>query len=104
MKAKSESTVRKSRKVSAETKKSPVKRALKKSTGPTEDEIRAKATELYKERITKNKGFIEYPHYTRPEVFEPKKRLKWRVPKVLLSGHHKNIQEWRTKRGKEIEK
>jgi hypothetical protein len=54
MKAKSESTVRKSRKVSAETKKSPVKRALKKSTGPTEDEIRAKAAELYKERITKN--------------------------------------------------
>lgn len=32
----------------------------------------------------------EYPHYTRPEVFKGKK-----VPKVLLSGHHKKIDEWR---------
>ena len=55
--------------------------------------------ELLKERITKNKGFIEYPQYTRPEVFK-----KWQVPKVLLSGHHKKIQEWRKKYGKVIEK
>jgi len=32
----------------------------------------------------------EYPHYTRPEIF---KNLK--VPKILLSGHHKNIETWR---------
>ena len=60
--------------------------------------------ELLKERITKEKGFIEYPQYTRPEVFEPKKEIKWRVPKVLLSGHHKKIEEWRKKRQKVIEK
>ena len=34
----------------------------------------------------------EYPHYTRPAEF---KKLK--VPKVLLSGNHKNINEWRKK-------
>jgi tRNA (guanine37-N1)-methyltransferase len=57
---------------------------------------------LLKERITKGKGFIEYPQYTRPEVFEPKKGVKWRVPKVLLSGNHKKIEEWRKKRAKDI--
>jgi len=59
---------------------------------------------LLKERITKEKGFIEYPQYTRPEVFEPKKSIRWRVPKVLLSGNHKKIGEWREKRKKVIEK
>jgi len=57
---------------------------------------------LLKERITKEKGFIEYPQYTRPEVFEPKKGIRWKVPKVLLSGHHKKIEEWRKKHGKTI--
>jgi len=60
--------------------------------------------ELLKERVTKEKGFIEYPQYTRPEFFEPKRGVKWLVPKVLLSGHHKKIEEWRKKHGKIIEK
>lgn len=34
----------------------------------------------------------EYPHYTRPEEFRGMK-----VPDVLLSGHHKKIEEWRKK-------
>lgn len=68
--------------------------------------------ELLKERITKRKGFIEYPQYTRPEVFLPltktvmksksKNREKWRVPKVLISGNHKKIEEWRKKHKKDI--
>ncbi|MDO8424863.1 MAG: tRNA (guanosine(37)-N1)-methyltransferase TrmD [bacterium] len=58
--------------------------------------------QLLEERITKEKGFTEYPHYTRPEVFEPKKGSKWRVPKVLISGHHQKIGAWREKRGKDI--
>lgn len=33
---------------------------------------------------------LEYPQYTRPEVFEGH-----RVPKVLLSGHHGKVDEWR---------
>ncbi len=35
-------------------------------------------------------GVLEYPQYTRPEVFKGK-----RVPKELLSGNHKEIAEWR---------
>ena len=53
--------------------------------------------QLLKERITKNKGFVEYEQYTRPEAFK-----RWRVPKILLSGDHKKIEEWRRKHGKDI--
>jgi tRNA (guanine37-N1)-methyltransferase len=37
-----------------------------------------------------SEGLLEYPQYTRPEVFENRK-----VPDVLLSGHHENIRKWR---------
>ncbi|MEK7097528.1 MAG: tRNA (guanosine(37)-N1)-methyltransferase TrmD, partial [Patescibacteria group bacterium] len=40
------------------------------------------------------KDALEYPHYTRPEIFEYKGK-KYRVPKVLLSGDHKKISQWR---------
>ena len=59
-------------------------------------------SELLKERITKKKGFIEYPQYTRPEIFEPQKGVRWRVPKVLLSGDHKKIEQWRKEHSKII--
>jgi tRNA (guanine37-N1)-methyltransferase len=36
-----------------------------------------------------------YPVYTRPEVVEPVKNERWAVPKILLSGNHKKIGEWR---------
>src|SRR3990167_5758501 len=49
---------------------------------------------LLKERITKTGGFIEYAQYTRPEVFSPKKGVKWQVSKILLSGDHKKIESW----------
>lgn len=39
---------------------------------------------------------LEYPHYTRPEVLVYKGK-KYRVPKILLSGNHKKIEEWRNK-------
>ncbi len=39
----------------------------------------------------------DHAQYTKPEFFEPKKGTKWRVPKVLLSGDHKKIDEWRNK-------
>jgi tRNA (guanine37-N1)-methyltransferase len=55
------------------------------------------------ERVDKNGGFIEYPQYTRPEVFSPKKGTNWKVPKVLLSGNHKKIEEWKKKKGRIIE-
>jgi len=53
-----------------------------------------------KKKISQGVLYYEYPQYTRPEVFypEPKnKKMAWRVPKVLLSGDHKKIQEWREK-------
>ena len=35
-------------------------------------------------------GLLEYPQYSRPEIWREK-----RVPEVLLSGHHANIEKWR---------
>jgi tRNA (guanine37-N1)-methyltransferase len=35
-------------------------------------------------------GLLEYPHYTRPAEYRG-----WRVPDVLLSGNHADIEEWR---------
>ncbi|MBR5152378.1 MAG: tRNA (guanosine(37)-N1)-methyltransferase TrmD [Clostridia bacterium] len=35
-------------------------------------------------------GLLEYPQYTRPEIWHDRK-----VPEILLSGHHKNIQAWK---------
>ena len=35
-------------------------------------------------------GILEYPHYTRPRVWEGRE-----VPEVLLSGHHQRIRAWR---------
>ena len=39
-----------------------------------------------------SEGLLEYPQYTRPEIFNDKK-----VPEVLLSGNHENIRKWRRK-------
>ena len=36
-------------------------------------------------------GLLEYPQYTRPAVWHDRE-----VPPVLLTGHHKNIAEWRS--------
>lgn len=46
-----------------------------------------------------NQELLEYPQYTRPEVFMGK-----RVPEVLLSGHHANIEKWRREKSIEITK
>ncbi len=48
-----------------------------------------------------DEGLGEYPQYTRPEIFETDGK-KMRVPKVLLSGDHKKIEEWRKKNTKKI--
>lgn len=60
--------------------------------------------EFLKERMTANGGFKEYPQYTRPEIFTPKKGENWKVPPVLISGHQKKITAWKEKKGKVIEK
>lgn len=54
---------------------------------------------LEKEKeISQGKG-LEYPHYTRPEVIKYRNK-KYAVPKILLSGNHKKIEEWREKHKK----
>jgi len=40
-------------------------------------------------------GAPEYPHYTRPA-----EHRGWRVPEILLSGHHARIREWRLKQSR----
>jgi len=45
------------------------------------------------------KGILEYPQYTRPENF-----MGWKVPKILLSGNHRKIAEWRKKKAEELTK
>jgi tRNA (guanine37-N1)-methyltransferase len=35
-------------------------------------------------------GLLEHPHYTRPPTFRG-----WKVPEILLSGHHANLARWR---------
>jgi len=44
-------------------------------------------------------GLLEYPHYTRPPVWEDRP-----VPEVLLSGHHEKIKEWRQRQSEELTK
>jgi len=48
-----------------------------------------------------SEGMLEYPQYTKPEFLEVRSKnkevriKKLRVPRVLFTGHHKNISEWR---------
>ncbi len=42
-------------------------------------------------------GLLEYPQYTRPEVFEGET-----VPEILLSGHHEKIERWRKEKSIEM--
>lgn len=42
-------------------------------------------------------GMLEYPHYTRPQEF-----MGLKVPEVLLSGHHQNIEKWREEQSRKI--
>lgn len=42
-------------------------------------------------------GLLEYPQYTRPQCFHGME-----IPEVLISGHHKKIEEWRLKKSLEL--
>ena len=49
------------------------------------------------EKESISSGLLEYPQYTRPYEFHGKK-----VPDVLISGHHENIDKWREESAKEL--
>lgn len=40
-------------------------------------------------------GYLEHPQYTKPEKFN-----KWKVPEILLSGNHREIEKWRKENSK----
>lgn len=63
---------------------------------------------LDEETFSKSLDFIEYPQYTRPESIKLKtkgKKLKtYKVPKILLSGDHKKIIEWKKSQAEKIKR
>jgi tRNA (guanine37-N1)-methyltransferase len=65
---------------------------LRKLPGALGDE-RSAAEESFSVAL---EGDPEYPHYTRPAEYRG-----WRVPEVLLSGHHERIAQWRRERSRE---
>lgn len=59
--------------------------------------------ESLEEESHSEEGMLEYPQYTKPEVYEMRKGLrkkKLEVPKVLLSGDHAKIKKWREEQSK----
>ena len=44
-----------------------------------------------------SRGLLDYPHFTRPAEFRD-----WKVPDVLVSGHHGEIRKWRKRRALEL--
>lgn len=58
--------------------------------GVLSDEVCFKDESIYS-------GLLEYPQYTRPEVWKGEN-----VPAVLLSGHHRNIEKWRLEKSIEV--
>jgi tRNA (guanine37-N1)-methyltransferase len=44
-----------------------------------------------------SRGILDFPHFTRPAAFR-----EWRVPEVLVSGHHGEIRKWRKRQAIEL--
>lgn len=49
----------------------------------------------FQEESHKRNGYLEYAQYTKPEKF-----MEWKVPEVLLSGNHREIEGWRKRKSK----
>ncbi len=65
------------------------------------------SAESLEEESHSKEGVLEYPQYTKPEVYEYKeggKTKKLSVPKVLLSGNHAKIKKWREAESKKRSK
>ena len=57
------------------------------------------SSESTEEESFSDGNLLEYPQYTRPEIF-----MEEKVPEVLISGHHENIKKWRRDKSLEITK
>jgi len=53
--------------------------------------------DISKDEETFENGLLEYPQYTKPQIWEKKS-----VPEVLLSGDHAKIKDWRLSQSKDI--
>ena len=53
------------------------------------------------ESLEEERGMSGFPVYTKPEIFEYQGK-KYKVPKILLSGYHEKIKNWREKRSKKF--
>lgn len=65
-------------------------------------EVLGKKTSIEEESFaldTDYAGLLEYPHYTRPPLWNGLE-----VPEVLLSGHHGNIKKWRKEQAEQLTK
>lgn len=58
--------------------------------------------ESFSEGSKKGEVYLEYPQYTRPEVFKTKDGGLLKVPKELLSGNHEAIREWKERMKKRL--
>ena len=63
---------------------------------PLQSVDRSNLTAASAERMTANRGILDYPHYTRPPSFRG-----WDVPEVLLGGNHEEIRRWRAQQALE---
>lgn len=68
--------------------------ALVEATSRLVPGVLGKKESLKEESFSKNIS-LEYPQYSRPEIFN-----KWQVPKVLISGDHQKIKQWKEKHSK----
>ena len=50
---------------------------------------------LVEETFAQGLDYVEYPQYSRPETFKPAGKKALPVPKILLSGNHAKIRQWR---------
>lgn len=64
-----------------------------------EDATKFESFSPYNLQPTNDKLLLEYPQYTRP-----KRYLEWKVPKVLLSGNHMEIEKWRKRQSLKLTK
>ena len=53
--------------------------------------------DISKNEETFENGLLEYPQYTKPQIWEKKS-----IPEVLLSGDHAKIKDWRLSQSKDI--
>lgn len=51
-----------------------------------------------------SRGLLEYPHYTRPADWTDANGQRRTIPEILISGHHKNIEDWRQNQSETLTK